>query len=309
MKLPKRPETHVIEAESWRLLQALAPKEWIVREVSERDYGIDAYIELASKDGHITGDLMSVQLKGIEQGIKWKERKGSRSARSPQIKSSTANYWLRLPVPVFLFVADLTAQDIYYVPAQEGLRAQFGNLDKQDGITFSLHDELRLTSKVGKALLPWFYGRERTHEQFSFHVMNLLSHVDLFRDFISSHQNRDSFMEVEEDAHLQFRALYECCHMASLYLEGDWKMEPLSKLYKKDRAEWKDDSVWLHEQTLDYALQKLETLFPRLVRKAIERVTETQAAYWLDKDPLFFNLCHGLEWTLRRLEQEDARHR
>jgi hypothetical protein len=208
-----------------------------------------------------------------------------------------------LPVPVFLFVSDLSAEDIYYVPAQEALRAQFGNLDKQDSVTFTLRDELSLKSKIGKALLPWFYGRERMHSQFSFHIMNLLSHIDMFRDFISSHQNRDSFMEVEEDDHLQFRALYESCRMASLYLEGDWKMEPLGELYKKDRAEWKDNSVWLHEQTLDYALQKIEKLFPRLVRKAIEAVTETQAD-WLDKDPIFFNLCNGLEWTLRRLEQE-----
>lgn len=80
MKRPKRPDTHVTEAESWRLLQAIAPEEWIVREVSERDYGIDTYIELASKDGHITGDLMSVQLKGVSE-INWKEKDdGSRSA-------------------------------------------------------------------------------------------------------------------------------------------------------------------------------------------------------------------------------------
>ena len=113
MKLPKRPETHVTEAESWRLLQSTAPKEWIVREVTERDYGIDAYIELASKDGHITGQLMSVQLKGVK-GLGWKDSKGIRSARSPQIKTTTANYWLLLPVPVFLFVADLEKGDVYY---------------------------------------------------------------------------------------------------------------------------------------------------------------------------------------------------
>jgi len=81
-------------------------------------------------------------------------------------------------------------------------------------------------------------------------------------------------MEVEEDDHLQFRALYESCRMASLYLEGDWKIEPLSELYKKDRTEWKDDSVRLHEKTLDYALQKIEKLFPQLARKAVESVTE-----------------------------------
>ena len=67
MKYPKRPESHVIEADSWRLLQKLAPKNWIVREVSERDYGIDAYIELVSKDGSNTGKLMSVQLKGVRK--------------------------------------------------------------------------------------------------------------------------------------------------------------------------------------------------------------------------------------------------
>jgi hypothetical protein len=303
MKLPKRPETHVIEAESWRLLQAIAPREWIVREVSERDYGIDAYIELASKHGHVTGHLMSAQLKATK-GINWKEKDGVRHARSPQIQSATANYWLRLPVPVFLFVADLSAEDIYYVPAQEGIRAQFGNLDKQDSITFKLLDELSLKSKVGKALLPWFYGRERMHGQFSFHIVNLLSHIDMFRDFISEHQNRDSFMEVEEEDHLQFRALYESCRMASLYLEKNWKMESLGELYKKDKAEWKDETVWLHELTLDYALQKIEKIFPSLVRKAIELVTETQAAYWLDKDPIFFNLCNGLTWAVQRLEQE-----
>jgi hypothetical protein len=303
MHLPKRPETHVIETETWRLLQSLAPKEWIVREVSERDYGIDAYIELVSKQGHITGDLISIQLKGVKR-IDWKGADGDRTARSPQIKTPTANYWLRIPVPVFLFVADLSAQDIYYVPAQEALRAQFDKLDTQDSITFTLRDQLSFKSKIGNTLLPWFYRRERMHEQFAFHMTNLISHIDMFRGFISSHQNRDIFMEVEEDDHLQFRALYESCRIASLYLEGDWKIEPLSELYKKDRAEWKDDSVWLHEKTLDYALQNIEKLFPQLARKAVEAVTDRQPAYWLVKDPVFFNLCHGLGWTLQRLDQE-----
>src|SRR6185369_8275727 len=100
-------------------------------------------------------------------------------ARSPQIKTPTANYWLRIPVPVFLFVADLSAQDIYYVPAQEALRAQFDKLDTQDSITFTLRDQLSFKSKIGNRLLPWFYRRERMHEQFAFHMTNLISHIDM----------------------------------------------------------------------------------------------------------------------------------
>ncbi len=67
MKFPKRSETHKIEAASWRLLQELAPDEWIVREVSERDYGIDAYIEVATSTGDVTGNLVSIQLKGVDE--------------------------------------------------------------------------------------------------------------------------------------------------------------------------------------------------------------------------------------------------
>lgn len=100
MKFPKRIETHQTDAASWRLLHQLAPEEWIVRELTERDYGIDSYIEIASDTGEITGNLISVQLKGTES-LDWKEAGSFKTARSPQIKTSTANYWFHLPVPFF----------------------------------------------------------------------------------------------------------------------------------------------------------------------------------------------------------------
>lgn len=305
MKLPMRTAEHVTEAAAWRLLQTIAPAEWIVREISERDYGIDCYIELASKSGEITGDLMSVQLKGTER-IEWKNASVGKTARSPSIKTSTAAYWLSLPVPVFLFVADLSEQNIYFTSVEDDIRSQFSKLAEQETMSFEPRSELNLKSELGLALLSWFYRRERTHEQFLFHIINLLSHVEAFSNFILEHQNRDVFMEVEEDAHLEFRALYESCRMASLYLEWEWPLESLEGLYAKDRAEWKDEFVYLHEKTLDYVLQKIQELFPSLVRKALTLVTETQATYWLDTDPIFFSLCNNytaVTWALERLEQ------
>lgn len=59
LKFPKRSKTHLTETESWRVLDSVAPKDWIVREVTERDYGIDAYIELVGKNDEVTGQLMS----------------------------------------------------------------------------------------------------------------------------------------------------------------------------------------------------------------------------------------------------------
>jgi hypothetical protein len=193
MKLlfPKRTNTHVTEAGSWRLLQSLAPQEWIVREVSERDYGIDAYIELVE----ITGHLLSGQLKGV-RSIEWQPSEdGGRIARSPSVKTSTAAYWLGLPIPVFLFVADLSAQNIFFVPVKEALRRDYDKLASQETISFALVDALSLTSENGLEMLRRLYTRERLHDHFSFHITSLISHVDAFGEFIRMNQNRDVFIE------------------------------------------------------------------------------------------------------------------
>ena len=304
MKLPKRPDTHVIEAESWRILQALAPKEWILREITERDYGIDCYIEMCSTDGEITGDLISIQLKGVNK-IPWKESSSIATARSPSINTTTANYWLQLPVPVFLFVADLTKKDIYFVSVEQEIRTQYEKFLKQKSISFKLLDKLSLKSVPATKILYWLYIRERLHNEFSFHITNLLSHINIFREFITYNQNRDCFLEVDAEQHLQFRAIYESCKMASLYLENEWKMESLAELYNKDRDEWKDKYTYLHEQTLDYALRRIEKIFPTLVRKALKHVTQKQGSYWLHKDEIFFNVClnANVEYSLSQFEQ------
>ena len=149
MKWPKRTSSHIQETKSWRLLASLAPDEWIVREVSERDYGIDAYIEIATPTGDITGNLISVQLKGPAQvdwkDIEWKDNgERSRIGTSPAIATATARYWLNLPVPVFLFVADLTVRDIYFASVEPQIRNHFDKLDRQDSLTFRLLEAVSL---------------------------------------------------------------------------------------------------------------------------------------------------------------------
>jgi hypothetical protein len=306
MESPRRPEAHVIETASWRLLQSLAPEEWIVREVSERDYGIDAYIELLSRDREITGDLMSVQLKG-QKWINWTESDGrDRVARSPAVKTATASYWHRFPVPVFLFVADLATKNIYFAPLQEHIRKGFGRLCTQQSVTFPLYDGHDLKSKSGLRLLRYLYDRERMHDHFVFHITNLINQVEVFGDFIQMNLHRDPFLYVKADRHLQFRALHEACQMASIYPNQEWTVPPLGELYRTDREEWDDSSTYLHEKTLSSALQVMEKAFPVLVRKAIKLVADSEASYWQHHDPVFFKICSSdeLDCTLNRIESE-----
>lgn len=322
MKLPNRPATHLTEAASWRLLQSLAPETWIVREVTERDYGIDAYIEITSEAGEITGDLISVQLKGTES-LDWKAPKKKADkrpkkkdmgnldhrARSPQIATSTANYWERLPVPVFLFVADINAGDIFFSSVEPVIRRNYDKLASQDTLTFSLLKGLSLSQKVGPHLVEWYAGRERLHRDFVSQISQLVSHAETFHEFIGMNQGRDSFMEVEADAHLRFRALHQSCQMAAAYLGVDWKVDSLSDLYKRDREQFQDEWVWLHEQTLDRALVQIEASFPALLRAAVDLIENVEGAYWRSHHPVLHALCGGnaLGWLINRMEDDLAR--
>lgn len=319
MKLPSRPATHLTEAASWRLLQSLAPETWIVREVTERDYGIDAYIEITSAAGEITGDLISVQLKGTET-LDWKAPKKTKgaaktkaakglgdrahTARSPSIATSTANYWERLPVPVFLFVADITAQDIYVVSVEQTIRRNYSKLASQDSMSFALLKGMSLASGIGAPIVEVFAKRERLHRDFVHQISGLVSHAEAFHEFIEMNQGRDNFMEVEADAHLRFRALHDSCRMAASYLGVEWTVESLADLYRSDRAQFQDDYIWLHELTLDRALVQIEAVFPTLLRAAVDLIGTVEGEYWSRHHPVLHALCsqNALGWLIARLE-------
>ena len=110
MEFPKRIDTHISESISFNVVSSVLPKKWIVREVTERDYGVDLYVELVNNDGSVTGDMVALQIKST-QTIKFNSRNLSTFSG---VKKSTVNYWLGLPVPVFLIVVELKTGNVYW---------------------------------------------------------------------------------------------------------------------------------------------------------------------------------------------------
>ena len=110
MDFPKRNITHVIEKQALEILNQQLPKEWIIREMTERDYGIDLYIEIIRPDKKITGELIAIQVKGKEK-IEFSD---DDTFTFYTIKESTLNYWLNLPVPVFFVVVCIQTRQSYW---------------------------------------------------------------------------------------------------------------------------------------------------------------------------------------------------
>lgn len=210
MKLPKRPPAHIKESESWKILQNSVPSEWIVREVSERDYGIDCYIELVSNENTVTGDLLSVQLKSTEN-LEWKydKKKKRREAKFAGIRIETINYWMNLPVPVFLFVAETSTKSLYFAPIKLQVRNQYRKYLSQASLSFTLSEQHSFADDTGLCNFIIGYIQEKTFRDLTDLSRILLIHLPQYYEFICERQGLDPFLEIEPEDELMFIHIFD----------------------------------------------------------------------------------------------------
>lgn len=137
-QLPKRTQNHILETQARGVLLKALPPRWLCREVLERDYGVDFYLEMVGANGLLTGHLVAVQLKGRER-IAWRGRT-RRDATDwfylPGISTTSIRYWISLPLPVFLVVAELSTSKIFFVPVLRQLRHAWGRLRGRQTVGF-----------------------------------------------------------------------------------------------------------------------------------------------------------------------------
>ena len=98
--MPMRPPQHISESDSFKLFNEKMPRNWIVRQVTERDYGIDCYVEIVKDNGALTGYLVLCQLKS-RKSIPWnKDGKNSMS----EVKMSTRIIGINFRFLYFFFL-------------------------------------------------------------------------------------------------------------------------------------------------------------------------------------------------------------
>jgi hypothetical protein len=156
MDFPKRDITHIIERQAVEILTQQLPKEWIIREMTERDYGIDLYVELIKEDKKVTGDLIAIQVKGKEKI----DLNTDDTFTFYSIKNSTINYWLHLPVPVFFVVVSIDTKQSYWTNVREANRTDKFIAGASDTFYTQIPKRQNL-SKVGLMLFQLNYIREK----------------------------------------------------------------------------------------------------------------------------------------------------
>jgi hypothetical protein len=136
MCMSTRSLTHVIDTKAVKAVICAIPDHWVVRELTERDYGIDLVVEIfeaagMDKKGHekfeASGGLFHIQVKGTENPVKVTKN----GYVSQSLTKTFLKYVESFSVPSFLFRVDLFEKPakIYALWLQGYIRNKLDNKD------------------------------------------------------------------------------------------------------------------------------------------------------------------------------------
>jgi hypothetical protein len=296
MKYPQRPSTHIKETASWKILQNSVPSEWMVRGVSERDYGVDCYIEMVGRDGSVRGDLLSIQLKGTES-LNWKhnDKQKRREAKFSGIKIETINYWMNLAVPIFLCVAETSTKKLYFAPIKHQIRNQYKKYENQQSLSFLLSTEHRLDDDKGLFNFIICYIQEKNFKELTELSRLLLIHLPQYYEFIIENQELDPFLGVEPDEELMFVHIYLTLHNLCNVLAIDWDIKWLSDIYNEDKKTWNESYYHLHNLTFTKIMPQLNKKLVEILESIKKIMTEYQKDFWETKEYIIYRKAKELD--------------
>ncbi len=271
VQLPIRDTKHVTETSSYKIFSRNIPDHWIIREISERDYGIDCYIELVNNRNQVTGELISMQLKG-KQKIKWtKDDYFTFSG----INISTTNYWMNFPTPVFICLVDLETEEVFYSSVKESVRKNFYSYIKQDTFSYKIYKKDKLEISTLLSFLSSYFS-DKNWENLGININIFLSNHARYTNFIEENIVRDFFMGVDINRVLYLKVFYENMRFLCLHFQIEWKLKPISHYFSESQKAF-GDAYDIHEYYIDEIVAKLGGLLPAVSLKIREHLTNIES--------------------------------
>lgn len=117
IKLPHRILQHEIDSEACKIVANKFDRNWEIRDLTGRDFGIDKMVE-RFENGYATSEILLLQIKGTEKEI---------DAINPRfsLKTKELQYAEMFTTPLILIYVSLTnCQQCYYVWLQEYIRVR-----------------------------------------------------------------------------------------------------------------------------------------------------------------------------------------
>lgn len=283
MQRPQRTDSHITESDSADIFKKITPKGWVVRVPSEKDYGVDFYVEICD-DHSMTGQLFAVQLKGT--GTPQYDARNTYLSFYG-LKPSTLNYWYDLPVPVLFVLVDIVSEECFYCNIKQYIREKFEDFSNECLTSIKIPVSQKLNAQTSNAVLTNFYKKEFDRQTLEFHIINFMSSIPHKVELLQDHNGMDAFMPIEGDDEIEIILLVkELMFLASCF-GIVWNCDSLEDVIKRGQEHWgKTYLLYEHEMTL-YGRQLV--LIMRDVARIIQKqIVETEKDYWRKKEFYFY---------------------
>lgn len=288
LELPKRADNHIRETSGNKILESLIPAEWIIRSVTERDYGVDCYIELVDEQNRLTGEIVFVQMKATNK-INWRKDNGF---RFPKVEKSTTNYLKSFLIPTYLFLVDLSTKEMFFVSVKEYIAEHYDEyLASDTSFAYEFYYDSDVFTK--ETFLRSFY-RNNMYNQFRNELQYFISDVHHYICFMREHNNRDCFMQIESVDMVFFEAMHRNISFLQNYFGTTNKLTPIKILDEKGRDKYGE----AYEQTLfEGILTDLFDEFKKSVLEIVDKIKELvvnkERYFWLEDKYYIFNYINN----------------
>ncbi len=283
MKLPERVANHITETKSFKIFSNNIPDEWVIREVTERDYGVDCYIEMVNEENQLTGELISIQLKGTND-LTWTQN-GTHSFY--EVKISTTNYWYQFPTPVFICLVDVKNAKVYFETVRSAVRKSYIKYSEQRTFHYIFKKDNELNINDISIFISAYHKEKKIFKNEN-NVITFISHYEQYRDFMDENYGRDLFLPVENQRVLYLKHMYEVFKNLCDFFDIEWTLKSMNEYSIESQKKFGTDE-YLYEMDNDIIIDKLDELFVPLILVIKEYIIETEKEYWLVKDIATFN--------------------
>lgn len=285
MKLPKRVPQHISETASFKLFSSKIPDEWIIRDITERDYGIDCYLELVNDENELSGELALIQLKS-RQSIPW--TKGEYYTLTG-VDIATSNYWYKFAVPVFIFLADIDNQELFFVSIEYHIRRNYSEFIKQGTFNYRIEKSGKFEGKDGVFAFKFMFYYEYYRQQYENQLLFFLSNLQHFQNFQAEHDNMDFHLGIESTDLIYFEAMHRNYSFLCTYFGIDNPIPSLRELKKRSREKFKDVYHYeLYEHDLTEWMGEYSKLTIEII-KGLKSFLHGELPFWLTVNPTVYN--------------------
>ena len=294
MNLPKRDINHVRETASLKIFERIIPNEWIIRELTERDYGIDCYIEIC-EDGNVSGKLLSIQIKSSEIITPQEKEK---TVVYYDVNISTLNYWNLLPVPVLFLYQYIKNELIYFLNVKQAIRENYDLFlsGKYKNLRISSTNILQENNCI--PIINKIYLNETGRMEYEVMLTNFLINIPHIYEFLNSHYCRDSFLPLGESDNedFYFLSLYKEFKYFACKMDIDWNVISIKEIIKLGQKTFGMNYTFYEGAVAEFVHQ-IVPVFLEILEKAYQVICIKEKDYWFEHNFCLWNYMDLKEYA------------